>query len=151
MGRVLAAVGAALMLCFGIFGGVVYLTADEDTVAVDAVLAERITRAVAVAEQRGEPVDLARLAPFAWDRVIIYPPGTPKHLVDAALGFEFKGDLKYTVESSEVFVFVDGGQLARFADYRGRRRFEGLGRPVDELQRDRAVFEVRDGVARPGS
>jgi hypothetical protein len=149
MGRALAAVGAALVICLGIFGGVVYLTAEEDTVAVDAVLAERITRAVAMAEQRGEDVDLARLAPFAWDRVVIYPPGTPKHLVDAEVGFDFKGDLQYTAESSEVFVFVDNGQLARFADYRGRRSFEGLDRPIDQLPRERAVFVVRDGVARP--
>ena len=149
MGRVLVAIGGALVLCFVVLGAVVYLTRDEDTVAVDAVLAERITRAVAEAEQRGEDVDLARLTPFEWDRVVVFKPRTPDAVVDRALGFEFTGDLPYDVESSEVFVFVDGTRLARFADYRGRGAFEGLERPVDELTPQEAVFEVRDLVATP--
>ena len=149
MGRALVAVGAALVLCFVVLGAVVYLTRDEDTVAVDAQLAERITRAVAEAEQRGEPVDLSRLTPFPWDRVVVFKPRTSKAVIDRALGFEFKGDLPYDVESSEVFVFVSDGRLARFADYRGRGVFEGFERPVDELSPQDAVFEVRDLVARP--
>ena len=148
MARALVAVGAALVLCFVIFGAVVYFTRDEDTIAVDAVLAERITRAVAEAEQRGEDVSLARLTNFPWDRVVVFKPRTPKATIDRALGFEFKGDLPYDAESSEVFAFVDGTRLARFADYRGRGVFEGLERPVDELTPQEAVFEVRDLVAR---
>ncbi|HYZ82707.1 MAG TPA: hypothetical protein VE571_15630, partial [Solirubrobacteraceae bacterium] len=73
MGRALVAVGVALGLCFAVLATVVLLTADEDTVAVDAQLAERIGKAVGEAEQRGEPVELRRLTPFAWDRVVIYP------------------------------------------------------------------------------
>jgi hypothetical protein len=149
MGRALVAVGTALVLCFAILGAVVYFTRDEDTIAVDAVLAERLTRAVAESEQRGEPVELARLTPFPWDRVVVFKPRTPKAAVDRALGFEFKGDLPYDAESSEVFAFVDGARLARFADYRGRGAFEGLERPVDELTPQQAVFEVRHLVARP--
>jgi hypothetical protein len=149
MTRVLMAIGGALVLCFVILGAVVFFTRDEDTIAVDATLAERLTRAVAEAEQRGEDVALARLTTFPWDRVVVFKPRTPKAVVDRALGFEFKGDLPYDAESSEVFAFVDGGRLARFADYRGRGAFEGLERPVDELTPAEAVFEVRDLVARP--
>jgi hypothetical protein len=149
MGRALVAVGVALGLCFAVLGAVIYFTRDEDTVAVDAALAERITKAVALAEQRGETVDLAQLARFDWDRVIVFKPRTPKAVVDRALGFQFKGDLPYDAESSEVFAFVSDSRLARFADYRGRGAFEGLRRPVDELTPQQAVFEVRDLVARP--
>jgi hypothetical protein len=148
MGRALVAIGTALVLCFVVLGAVVYFTRDEDTVAVDAALAERITKAVAEAEQRGEDVDFARLTPFPWDRVVVFKPGTPRAVINRALGFEFKGDLPYDAESSEVFVFVDGGRLARFADYRGRGAFEGFKRPVDELTPQQAVFEVRGLVAR---
>ena len=148
MARALVAVGAALLLCFAILGAIVYFTRDEDTIAVDAVLAERLTRAVAQAEQRGEPLILARLTGFPWDRVVVFKPRTPKATIDRALGFEFKGDLPYDAESSEVFAFVDGGRLARFADYRGRGTFEGFERPVDDLTPQEAVFEVSDLVAR---
>jgi hypothetical protein len=149
MARALVAVGAALVLCFAILGAVVYFTRSEDTIAVDSGLAESITKAVAEAEQRGEPVDLSRLTSFPWDRVVVFVPRTPKAVVDKALGFEFKGDLPYDAESSEVFAFVDDGRLARFADYRGRGTFAGLERPVDELTPRQAVFDVHDLVARP--
>src|SRR3954447_2134624 len=109
MARALVAVGAALLLCFAVLGAVVYFTRDEDTVAVDAALAERITRSVAEAEQRGEDVDLARLTSFRWAGVVVCEPRTPKATVGRALGFEFKGDLPYDAESSEVFAFVEGG------------------------------------------
>ena len=149
MGRVLTAVAGALVLCLLILGAVVYFTRAEDTVAVDNLLAERLGRAFTEAGQQGEPLALARLTPFPWDRVIVYEPGTPEDVVDRALGFEFPGDLPYTAESREVFVFVSGGRLARFADYRGTGRFEGLERPVARLSPREAVFDVRDGVARP--
>jgi hypothetical protein len=149
MGRALVAVGAALLLCFGVLGAIVYFTRDEDTVAVDSGLAEAITKAVAESEQRGEPVDLAQLTDFDWDRVVVFAPRTPNDQVSKALGFRFKGDLPYDAESSEVFAFVSGDRLARFADYRGRGTFAGLRRPVDELTPGEAVFEVHDMVARP--
>jgi hypothetical protein len=149
MGRALVAVGGALLLCFVVLGAVVFLTRDEDTIAVDAVLAERLGRAVTEADQRGEDLELARLTPFPWDRVVVFKPRTPRAVVNRALGFEFEGDLPYDIESREVFAFVDEGRLARFADYRGRHEFEGLERPVDELTPQEAVFEVGDLVIRP--
>ena len=149
MGRALAAVGGLLMLCFAILGGVIYLTRSEDRVAVDNLLAERLTRAVATAEERGEDVVLAELTPFRWERVLVAEPDTPAAEISKALGSEFKGDLNYSAESGELFVFVRDGELARFADYRGRGVFAGLDRPVAELRPGEAVFTVRDLVARP--
>lgn len=149
MGKALIAVGTFLALCFAAFGGVVYFTRDEDTFAVDAQLSERLSKAVAEAEQRGEDVDLRNLADFDFDRVLIYEPGTPRAAVSRALGFEFKGELRYTAESSEIFVFTNRGKFVRFADYRGRGRFAGLRRPFASLSADDARFRVRDLVARP--
>ena len=143
------AVGGLLVLCFVIFGGVVYLTRDEDTVAVDSLLAEGISKGVVDAEQRGGVFDLRTVTDFDFDRVLIFAPDTPREEISDALGFEFRGDLRYTAESSEVFVFTDRGRFVRFADYRGRRPFEGLERPFASLDADEAVFEVRDGTVRP--
>src|SRR5215212_9913833 len=101
MGRALVAVGAALLLCFAVLGAVIYFTRDEDTVAVDSVLAESLTKAIAQSQERGDLVDLSALTDFPWDRVVVYRPGTPNDEVSRALGFEFKGDLPYDAESSE--------------------------------------------------
>jgi hypothetical protein len=147
MGKALLAVGTFLAVCFLVFGGVVYFTRKEDTIAVDSQLAERIGKAFVDAQQRREPLDLRNLTPFDWDRVLIYVPGTPRAAVSRELGFPFKGDLPYTAESSEVFVFTDNGRFVRFADYRGRGRFAGLRRPFTSLTANDAVFRVRDGVA----
>ena len=148
MTRVLVAVGAALALCFAVLGLVVYLSRDEDRVAVDNLLAENLSRAIALAEANREDVDLSRLADFAWDRLLVVAPDTPREEISRALGTEFKGDLNYSAESQELLVFADGKRLARFADYRGRGRFEGFRTPVDELVREDAVLEVRDLVVR---
>ena len=99
------------------------------------------------AQQDGDVLDLRNLTDFDWDRVLVYPPGTPRSTVSEALGFPFKGDLPYTAESSEVFVFTNRGAFVRFADYRGRGQFVGLDRPTQWLTANDAVFRVRDGVA----
>jgi hypothetical protein len=151
MGKALLAVGGFLAFCFLVFGGVVYFTRDEDTIAVDSILAESISKQFVESQQRNEPLDLRTLTPFDWDRVLIYVPGTPRADVSRRLGFDFKGDLPYTAESSEVFVFTNRGAFVRFADYRGRGRFEGLQRPFESLTANDAVFRVRDGVARLAS
>lgn len=147
MGKALLAVGSFLAVCFLVFGGVVYLTRKEDTIAVDAQLSEAITKGFVEAAQRHEPLDLRTLTPFDWDRVLIYEPGRPRAEISRALGFPFKGDLPYTAESSEVFVFTNRGAFVRFADYRGRGRFAGLRRPFTSLTANDAVWDVRDGVA----
>jgi hypothetical protein len=147
MGKALLAVGGFLAFCFLVFGGVVYVTRKEDRIAVDSQLAEAISKAFVEAAQRHEPLDLRTLTPFDWDQVLIYPPGTPRAQVSQQLGFAFKGDLPYTAESSEVFVFTNRGAFVRFADYRGLGRFAGLRRPFESLTANDAVWNVRDSVA----
>ena len=149
MGRALIAVGSFLALCFVVFGGVVYFTRDENTVAVDSLLSERISREVLVADQSDDPLDLRAVVDFDFDRVLIFQPGASKDAISEQLGFEFLGELRYTAESSEIFVFTNRGAFVRFADYRGRGRFEGLERPFAYLTANEAVFEVEGNVARP--
>ena len=149
MGRALTAVAVALGICFAVLGTVVYVTRDEDGIAVDAILSELITRSVNESERNKTPVDLAQLTDFRWDRVVIFDARTPREEVSKALGFEWFGQLEFTAQSTDLFVFLDGDRLARFADYRGVGRFEGLQRPFASLTREQAVFDVRDLVARP--
>lgn len=149
MGRALIAVGSFLALCFVVFGSVVYFTREEDTIAVDAVLSERISREVLTADQSGEALDLRAVVDFDFDRVLIFKPEETADAISEQLGFAFLGELRYTVESSEIFVFTNNGAFVRFADYRGRERFEGLDRPFASLTANEAIFAVEDGVARP--
>src|SRR5687767_7073235 len=118
MTRALFAVGALLAVAFLILGVVVFSTRTEDRIAADNVLAENLTRAIQLAEEqnRGE-LDLVRVAPFAWDRVLVMAPGTARSAVSKALGSEYKGDLPFG-SSGQVFVFARGDQVARIADYR---------------------------------
>jgi hypothetical protein len=132
-----------------VLGAVVYFTRSEDAIAVDSGLSEAIGKAVTEAPERGEDVDLAAITSFPWDEVYIFPPRTPRKRVSSVVGFEFKGDLPYDAESTEVFVFTDNGTFARFADYRGRAVWTGLRRPIAVLSARQAVFRVRDGVVRP--
>lgn len=150
MGKALIAVGTFLALCLAIFGSVVYFTRDEDTYAVDSLLSEGISRAVIEADQRDEPLDLRVVAPFDFDQVLIFEPGETRADISEQLGFDFTGELRYTAESSEIFVFTNRGQFVRFADYRGRNRFDGVERPFDYLDANDAVFEVEDGMVRLG-
>lgn len=149
MGKALIAVGTVLALFMLVFGGVVYFTRDEDTYAVDAELSEAISKAVAEAGQTGDPVDLRTLTDFDFDEVLIFDRKTPRAAISEQLGFPFKGELRYTAESSELFVFTNNRAFVRFADFRGRTRFAGLTRPFTTLTANDAVFRVRDGVARP--
>lgn len=149
MGRALLAVGAALVLCFVALGLLVFLDRQEDRVAVDNVLAEDLSRTLTLADGAPGPVVLDEVTPFEWDRVLVVERGTPRERVSEALGFEFKGDLPYDVESQELFVFTREGELVRFADYRARGTFTGLDRPIEILTPEEAVFRVRSGVITP--
>jgi hypothetical protein len=148
MTRALIAVGALLAVAFAGLGLVVYLNREEDRVAVDNVLALELTRAIGVADQDGEDVDLTRLADGDWDRVFVAVPGTPREDVSEALGSPYKGDLPFG-RTGQLFVFARGNELVRFADYRGRATFTGFERPLDVVPRDRAVLAVRNGVVSP--
>ena len=151
MTRALFAVGALLAVAFLGFGLVVFLTRDEDSVSADNLLAENLTRAIALSEQdSGGEVDLVQLAPFRWDRVLIAAPGTRREDVSAALGSEYNGRLPFG-SVGPVFVFARGSEIARIADYRGRATFTGFERPLDVLPRADATLQVRALVVSPAS
>ena len=147
MTRALTAVGAALALALLVLGLAIYLTRDEDAIAVDNLLAEDITREIGTAEQRGEDVDLAEVADFEWDELLLVERTATPADISRALGAEWKGDLAF--QTGDLLIFVRGGHVARFADYRGDGRFEGVARPIARLDRDEAVFRVRSLVIRP--
>ena len=144
MGRALIAVGALLVLAFGVLAAVVVVTREEDRVAVDDLLALELTRAIG----EGGEVDLRTLATGDWDRVLVAAPGAPRTALSDALGSDFKGDLPFG-STGPLLVFARGAELVRFADYRGRAAFEGFERPVAVLPRERALLRVDGGVVRP--
>jgi hypothetical protein len=142
--RALVAVGVALTLMIGGLGLAVFVTRDEDTIAVDTPLSEDLTRAIGTRER----VDLRAFARFAWDEVLIVERGTPRETVSRRLGYEWTGDAGY--DMGELLIFLDRGRVARFADYRGLGRFEGFESPIDSLPRDDAELRVRDLVVTRG-
>jgi hypothetical protein len=146
MARALTAVGIALALLIGGLGLAVYLTRDEDYIAVDNLLAERLSRAIGTAQERGVDVDLGVEAPFAWDHVLLVARGVQAAQISRRLGYEWKGRIGF--QTGELLLFMQGRRVVRFADYRGEGRFEGFTRPFDSIPRDRAVWRVRDLVIR---
>lgn len=148
MGRVLAVVAGALLLCFAILGVVVYVNREEDRVAVDNLLAENLSRAIGTAEEdTGGRVALPEIADFAWDEVLLVAPRTPRAAISEELGYEWKGDVNFGV--SETLIFLLRGKLARFADYRGLGVFDGFPRPFARIPRSRAVLKVRNLLITP--
>ena len=147
MARALTAVGAALVLLIAALGLAVYLSRDEEGFAVDNLLSEAITREIGTAEDRGEDVDLAEVADFEWDEVVIAERDVTKAEISRELGHEWRGDLRF--RTGDLLIFVRDGRATRFADYRGEGRFEGLDRPFARFGRDDAVFTVRALVIRP--
>jgi hypothetical protein len=142
--RILIAVATALALLIGGLGLAVFLTRDEDNVAVDTPLSEDLTRAIALRER----VELRRYTSFDWDEVLIVARGTPREAISRRLGYEWTGDVGF--QTGELLIFLEGGRVVRFADYRGLGRFEGFESPIDSLPRDDAVLRVRDLVVTPG-
>jgi hypothetical protein len=147
MARALAAVGALLVLAFLGLGLVVYLNRDEDRIGLDPLLAEDITRAIGTAEDRGEDVDLGRVAKFAWDEVVLADRDVTPAQISRELGRKWKGDIG--LSQGDLLIFLRDGEVARFADYRGQGRFVGVRRPFARFRRDEAVFRVRALVIRP--
>ena len=147
MARALTAVGAALVLALRVRGLVVYVYRDENGIAVDNLLAENITRAIGTAEDRGVDVDLGKVANFEWDEVVIAPRDATRVQITRELGFPWEGDLEF--RTGDILIFLRDGELARFADYRGEGRFEGIERPFARFDREDAVFRVRSLVIRP--
>jgi hypothetical protein len=147
MARALAAVGALLVLALLGLGLVVYLNRDEDHIGLDPLLAEDITRAIGTAEDRGEDVDLGRVAKFEWDEVVLAADDVRAAQLSHELGRKWKGDLG--ASQGDLLIFLRDGDVARFADYRGQGRFAGVKRPFARFRRADAVFRVRALVIRP--
>jgi hypothetical protein len=147
MARALTAVGIALALLIGGLALAVYVTRDEDHIQVDNVLAERLTRAVALAQDTGGIVDLRRQAPFRWDAVLLVARDTPREAIGQRLGTQWNGVIGF--QRGELLLFLHDGRVVRFADYRGSGRFAGFPRPFARIPRERAVLRVRDLVVRP--
>src|SRR4051794_13399583 len=132
MGRVLALVAAGLIACLALLALAIYVTRDEDNIQADNLLAERFTRAVALAQEDNDGVvDLRDVARFGWDRVLLVAAGTSREQISRRLGHEWTGI--DTVDGGDLLIFLRGGNVARFADYRGRGRFVGFTRPFAEL------------------
>ena len=147
MGWVLGLVAAALAVCIAGLLLAVYLSRDEDNIQADNLLAENFTKAVRLSEPNDEDVDLRTLARFDWDRVLLVDAGTSRGAISRRLGREWTGI--DTVDGGDLLIFLDGSQVARFADYRGNGRFAGFARPFASIPRERAVFTVRSMVIRP--
>ena len=148
MARALIAVGAALALLIGGLALAVYLTRDEDNIQVDNLLSERFTREVATASAEGTDLDLAQIAPFDWERVMVIEPGTPDAEISRALGYEWTGVLGFETGAKLILLDRDG-KVVRFFDYRGEGRFAGVRTPIAVLPREDAVFTVRRLVITP--
>src|SRR3954454_18752085 len=131
MGRVFALVAGGLALCIGLLLLAVYVTRDEDNLQADNLLAERFTRAVALARQNEGTVDLREIAPFEWDRVLLVQAGTSRAEISKRLGRAWTGI--DTVDGGDLLIFLRDDEVVRFADYRGNLRFAGFARPFDDL------------------
>ncbi len=149
MGRVLALVAGGLVFFIAVLVLVVYVTRDEDNIQADNILAESFTKAVGIVPAGGGTVDLADLARFDWDRVVLVQAGTSRDAISQRLGQEWTGI--DTVDGGELLIFLDGADVVRFADYRGSNSFEGFEQPFAELPKERAVLDVRDRVVSPRS
>ena len=79
--------------------------------------------------------------------MLLVAPGTPRGAISRRLGRPWTGI--DTIDGGDLLIFLRGGHVARFADYRGNGRFAGFPAPFAELPRSRAVFVVRDLVIRP--
>jgi hypothetical protein len=149
MARALTAVAIALTLFIVGFGVVVFTTRDEDNVAIDNLLSERLTRAFQLADgnPEGDRVAVADFARFPWQRLLIVQRGTKLADVDLALGSPYKGIERW--DTGPLLIFASGRKMVRYADYRGRGGFAGVRTPIAELSRAQAVFQVRDLRFRP--
>lgn len=149
MGKALTAVGIALALLIGGLALAVYLTRDEDNIQVDNILSENLTKAIALAQSdTGGRVVLPRQARFEWDRVLLVARDTSRARISRRLGRPWTGVIGF--RTGELFLFLRGSDVVRFADYRGEGRFAGFPRPFAELPRAHAVLAVHDLVVRPG-
>jgi hypothetical protein len=147
VGKALTAVGVALVLLIGGLALAVYLTRDEDNLQVDNILAEDLTKAIALAQSdTGGRVRIPDVADFRWDHVLVVDRRATAAEISRRIGTPWTGLVGFS--TGELFLFERGGKVVRFADYRGEGRFAGW-RRFESLPRARAVLRVRDLVVYP--
>src|SRR2546423_1819010 len=140
MGRVLGLVGGALVLLLAGLALAVYLSRDEDNLAIDNLLAERFSRAVALAPN-GSRVDLGAVAAFPWDHVLIVARGTPVDAISQRIGQKWTGIVG--LQTGDLMLFERGGPAARVAGYPPGGPFPGISRPLAQPPPRRAAFARR--------
>jgi hypothetical protein len=141
--RALIAVVSLLVLCIGGLLVVVVAGREEEQLAVDNLLAERLSLEVA----RSDVVRLAEIAPFPWDTLLVVERGTSAERIEQELAGEWTGGVNF--ETGDLLLFVRDGRVERYTDYRGEGGFEDIERPIAVFPRDAAVFDVHDLVMRP--
>jgi hypothetical protein len=147
MARALTAVGVALALLIGGLGLAVYLTRNEDYITDDNVVSEALSKALNTADRREPDVDLAQVAPFAWDQVAIVDPRLEPAEISRRIGAKFNGQLG--PNTGVPLLFFEDGKLVHIADYRGILTFAGFPPDFAVLPREHAVLRVRDLTIRP--
>jgi hypothetical protein len=147
MSKALFAVGGLLALLIAGLVLVAWLGRADESLAVDNILSEQITKAVTTSDQQDSNLVLADVNQSPWDKVVVVSPRTPRDEISRRLGTEWKGDVGY--DAGELFIFLRDGEVDRFAHYLGKSRFEGVSRPFDEFTPQTGVFVVQDGVVEP--
>jgi hypothetical protein len=147
MARALFAVGGLLALLVAGLVLVAWLGRADESLAVDNILSEQITKGVTTADQQDSNLVLADIYQSPWDKVVVVSPRTPREEISRRIGSDWKGDVGY--DAGELFIFLRDGEVDRFAHYLGKARFDGLSRPLDEFTPESAVFVVQDGVVEP--
>jgi len=143
--RLLVAVSALLALCIGGLVVVVVAGREEESLAVDNLLAEQLSLEIA----RSSELRLADVTTFPWDSVLIVEHGTRAPEIERRIGGEWTGGVNFG--TNDLLIFLRDGHVTRYADYRGEGRFAGVERPIDEFSRAEAVFRIRDLVITPAA
>jgi hypothetical protein len=92
----------------------------------------------------GATVDLAEVAPFAWDRVYVFGPYTPHDYIDTCLGFHW-GEVESTTidmhEGVNLVVFVRDAEVVHWFEHPRNEELEDLADP-NGYAREQAKFKV---------
>jgi hypothetical protein len=110
---------------------------------------EELGRAISTAAHEGGSdvniVDVPVLAPFAWERLFVFPPYTSAATVGQELGFSWPEARRMEKrDDSVLLVFVNKGQVVRFVDVPRRTDFAGVSRKGGFSYSD-AVFRCKKG------
>lgn len=143
MKRVFLAVVAALVVCIAALVVVVVAGREDEQLAVDNLLAERLSLEVA----RSDVLRLSDITTFPWDEVLIAERGTPREEIAQAVEGPWTGGVNF--ETGDLVIFLRDGRVTRYTDYRGEGEFAGVERPIERLSRDEAVFAIENLVITP--